>query len=143
MFYKIVNKNTKEVSVDLGTNTEFYESIGMIDGEVEQAYNGNWYLKGYAPQQPLEQAKEEKIKLLKYNCSKYIYAKYPSFKQLNIANGLTTDEEASNMKTFIQEAKMMCDEKESAINNCNTLEELEDISLIFNNQELKDEEDCE
>lgn len=49
-YAKIENKETKECSIGLGTNTTFYKSIGMTEMEVEQAYNGCWYLEGYAPQ---------------------------------------------------------------------------------------------
>lgn len=52
MYAKIENEETKQVSVGLGTNTEFYKSIGMVEMDVEQAYNGGWYLKGYAPEKP-------------------------------------------------------------------------------------------
>ena len=48
-FAKIENEETKIVSVGLGTNVEFYETIGMTEMEVEQGYDGNWYLQGYAP----------------------------------------------------------------------------------------------
>ena len=50
------DKNTKKcLEVGTGTNTEFYKSIGMVDMEVEQAYDGEYYLKGYAPTKPTEQ----------------------------------------------------------------------------------------
>ena len=39
---------------------EFYKSIGMTEMEVEQAYDGNWYLAGYAPKKPLNEIKAEK-----------------------------------------------------------------------------------
>lgn len=51
-YAKIENEETKEVSIGLGTNEEFYISIGMTEMEVEQAYNGQWYVKGYAPAEP-------------------------------------------------------------------------------------------
>ena len=54
----IVNEETKACEVGLGTNTAFYQSIGMTEMEVEQAYDGNWYIEGYAPQKP-EPAYEE------------------------------------------------------------------------------------
>ena len=60
MYAKITNEETKEVSVGLGTNEQFYKSIGMTEMEVEQAYNGTWYLKGYAPQKP-EPTPQEQI----------------------------------------------------------------------------------
>ena len=51
-YAKIIDQNTKKCSVGLGTNTEFYESVGMTEMEVEEAYNGNWYVKGFAPEKP-------------------------------------------------------------------------------------------
>lgn len=61
MYAKIINEETKQVIVGTGTNTKFYKSIGMTDMEVEKAYNGSWYVKGYAPKQPLEEVKEAKL----------------------------------------------------------------------------------
>lgn len=57
-YAKIENEQTKQCSVGLGTNTDFYKSIGMVEMDVEEAYNGGWYLKGYAPIEP-EKTKEE------------------------------------------------------------------------------------
>lgn len=51
-YAKIENEETKQVSVGLGTNTDFYKSIGMEEMDVEEAYNGVWYLVGYAPEKP-------------------------------------------------------------------------------------------
>jgi hypothetical protein len=48
-YAKIVNNETKQCEVGTGTNAEFYKSIGMTEMEVEQAFDGQWYLKGYAP----------------------------------------------------------------------------------------------
>ena len=64
-FAKVVNQETKQCEVGTGTNTEFYKSIGMEEMEVEQAYDGQWYLKGYAPTQPLEEIKAEKVAEMK------------------------------------------------------------------------------
>lgn len=55
-YAKIVNDETKACDVGTGTNAEFYKSLGMTEMDVEQAYNGQWYLAGYAPAKP--QAKE-------------------------------------------------------------------------------------
>ena len=52
---KISDPVKKTVDVGLGDNEEFYKSLGMTEMDVEQAYDGNWYLTGYAPQKPLEQ----------------------------------------------------------------------------------------
>lgn len=54
LYAKIENDTTKAVSVGIGTNKVFYQFIGMELMEVEQGYDGNWYLSGYAPIKPQE-----------------------------------------------------------------------------------------
>lgn len=51
-YAKIINETTRECEVGLGTNSEFYESLGMSEMEVEQAYTGNWYMVGFVPEKP-------------------------------------------------------------------------------------------
>ena len=82
----------------------------------------------------LEELKKEKIQELKNNCQKYIYSKYPIYKQINVANGLATEEEISQMITFIQKARLICEEKEQQINSVKTQKELEKISTNFNQE---------
>lgn len=66
------DENTKKcLEVGTGTNTAFYKSIGMVDMEVEQAYDGSYYLKGYAPTQNLDELKSEKLAELASITSKY------------------------------------------------------------------------
>lgn len=66
------DKNTKKcLEVGTGTNTEFYKSIGMVDMEVEQAYDGSYYLKGYAPIQNLDELKSDKLAELTAITSKF------------------------------------------------------------------------
>ena len=60
-YAKVIDEETKLCEVGLGTNTAFYQSIGMSEMEVEQAYDGQWYLAGYAPAKP-EPTKEEQQK---------------------------------------------------------------------------------
>lgn len=57
-FAKVINNETKLCEVGLGTNKAFYQSIGMTEQEVEQAYDGKWYLQGYAPKQSVEEQNE-------------------------------------------------------------------------------------
>ena len=71
MYAKIINNETKQCDVGTGTNTEFYKSIGMVDMEVEQAYDGSYYLKGYAPIQNLDELKSEKLLELTAITSKF------------------------------------------------------------------------
>lgn len=54
-YARIVNEETKACEVGLGTNSAFYKSIGMTEIEVEQAYDGSWYVKGFAPEKPVEE----------------------------------------------------------------------------------------
>ena len=41
-YAKVINDQTKEVSVGLGTNHNFYRSLGMTEQDVELADNGKW-----------------------------------------------------------------------------------------------------
>lgn len=68
MWAKIEDEVTGICSVGTGTNELFYQSIGMTQLDVEQAYDGNWYLADKVPVQPevpLEKLKEEKLNKLK------------------------------------------------------------------------------
>lgn len=59
-YAKIINEETKLCEVGLGTNSAFYQSIGMVEMEVELGYDGAYYVAGCAPQQPLEELKQLK-----------------------------------------------------------------------------------
>lgn len=60
-YAKIVNDETKLVVVGGGSDTQYYQSIGFSEMEVERAWNGSYYLEGYAPQKPIEAYKKEKL----------------------------------------------------------------------------------
>ena len=62
-YAKITNEETKTCDVGLGTNTDYYKSLGMTEMEVEQAYNGQWYLSGYAPTKPEPTIQEQLLEL--------------------------------------------------------------------------------
>ena len=63
MLAKIIDMNTKECSVGLGTDVNFYRSLGMEEMDVEKAYNNKWYVKGYAPAKPEPTIEEQVAKL--------------------------------------------------------------------------------
>lgn len=63
-YAKVINEE-KQCEVGLGTNVEFYQSIGMTEMDVEQAYNGQWYIKGYAPEKPVDIQNKERVAELK------------------------------------------------------------------------------
>ena len=71
VYAQIIDEETKQVNIGTGTNTTFYKSIGMTEMEVEQAYNGSYYLKGYAPTQNLDELKSEKLSELTAVTSKF------------------------------------------------------------------------
>lgn len=79
-YAKVINKEIKLCEVGIGTNTEFYRSIGMSEMEVEQAWNGEWYLKGYAPEKPVEE-KEAEARAVRnqylYDTDRYMIVDYP------------------------------------------------------------------
>ena len=62
-YAQIVDKQTKLVVVGTGTDSTYYKSIGMTQMDVEQAYNGAWYVKGYAPAKPEPTIKEQVLSL--------------------------------------------------------------------------------
>ena len=64
----------------MGTNAEFYRSVGMTEMEVEQAYDGAWYVKGYAPEK-LAEIMQQEIRLVRngylQETDKYMIVDYP------------------------------------------------------------------
>ena len=53
-YTKVINEETKEVSIAISENPDvpYFESRGFTLQEVEQAYDGSWYVAGYAPVKP-------------------------------------------------------------------------------------------
>lgn len=70
-YAKIIDEETKQCEVGIGTNTEFYKSIGMTEMDVEQAYNGQWYVKGFAPVQPEPTIDEQNAVISDKRASEY------------------------------------------------------------------------
>ena len=60
MFAKIIDEKTKACEVCSGTNAKFYKSIGMVEMDVEQSYDGCWYLAGYCPEKPAPTDEEQR-----------------------------------------------------------------------------------
>lgn len=59
-YARLINEEHKICEVGLGTDKQAYVSAGMSLQDVEQAWDGSWYLAGYAPKQP-EPTVEEKV----------------------------------------------------------------------------------
>ena len=66
-YARISNDATKTVDIAKGTDTEFFKSIGMVEMDVEQAPNGQWYVAGYVPINELKQAKLTELKTIRDN----------------------------------------------------------------------------
>ena len=67
-YAKILDDEKKLVSVVVSENPDvpYFESRGFTLQEVEQSYNGSWYLAGYAPIKPAptnEEIKAERERL--------------------------------------------------------------------------------
>ena len=63
-YAKIVDDETKLVIVGTGSDSEYYQSIGFTEMDIEQSYNGSYYLAGHAPQKPIEAYRQEKLNQL-------------------------------------------------------------------------------
>lgn len=61
-YAKIINEETKLCEVGLGTDEEYYKSEGKTEMDVERAYNGNWYVEGYAPEEPAPTEEKQRQK---------------------------------------------------------------------------------
>ena len=75
-YAKLVNKETGLCEVGLGTNTEFYQSIGMVELDVQQSDIDNaWYLTELCPMKTDEEKElEENIRISKLTCTKRVFA---------------------------------------------------------------------
>lgn len=71
-YAKILNEETGLVEVGLGTNAEFYQSIGMVEMDVQQSdVDGCWYLTEKCPMKTDEQKElEEKERIAKLKLTK-------------------------------------------------------------------------
>lgn len=91
MYAKIINEETKQCEVGTGTNTKFYKSIGMTEMDVEQAYNGQWYVKGYAPAEP-ETEKQARVRGIRNQMldesDKYMVSDFPLTDEERVQMGL-------------------------------------------------------
>jgi hypothetical protein len=80
-YAKIIDEQTKEVQIGVGVNDEYYKEIGMTLMDVEQAYNSNWYVEGYAPKyEPAEDELKQRVRSVRNG-----YLKDTDFTQLNDA----------------------------------------------------------
>ena len=89
-YAKIIDENTKEVQVGVGCPDEYYIEIGMSLMDVELAYNGKWYVAGFAPIKP--EPTEEEIKAARIAELKALLAS-TDYAVIKIAEGAATKED--------------------------------------------------
>ena len=107
MYAKIINEETKQCSVGDGNNFGFYQSIGMAEQDVEQAWDGSWYLAGYAPIKP-EPTKEEQQKA---RAEAYRLEKDPITCQINsLRDEEQTPEVIAEIASLVEERKAKVEE---------------------------------
>lgn len=104
-YAKVINEETKACEVGLGTNSAFYQSIGMTEMDVEQAYDGNWYVKGFAPEKPIETMQAEVRAVRNSYLEKYVDPK----QLVMVWDGLSIDER----NTYAEYRKYLLDYTES------------------------------
>lgn len=75
-YARIINQETGLCEVGVGTNTQFYKSIGMTQLVVQQSdIDGHWYLAELCPMKTDEQKElEEKERIAKLTCTKRVFA---------------------------------------------------------------------
>ena len=84
---KIIDDEKKICDVGLGTDEEYYQSIGFEEMEVAEGSDGKWYVKGYEPGNPIPSAKQKRIEELKKLLAQYDYI------GVKIATGCATIED--------------------------------------------------
>lgn len=93
-YARIIDEQTKEVQIGIGCPDAYYIEICMEIMDVEQAYNGKWYVKGYAPAEPEpteEDIKQRRIAELKQMLSDTDYV------VIKIAEGAATVEDYADV----------------------------------------------
>lgn len=105
MYAKIINAKTKQCEVGIGTNAKFYQSIGMTEMDVEQAYNGQWYIAGYAPVEPEPTIEEKNESIRQTRASLYAELIDPlhAQKQRKVVLGEWTEELEAEYVTQVKE----------------------------------------
>jgi hypothetical protein len=127
-YAEVTDEKTKRCSVGLGVDEEYYKKIGYKQMEVEEGYDGSWYLKEYVPVQSLAELKQIKLEELKKNNEDYILSIYPEYKQRNIGI-FGTEEERNAFKTFKENQTAWYYAKIVELGECKTEETLSEIGL--------------
>lgn len=96
---KVINNEKKTCEVGIGTDGEYFRQLGYRFIEVEEASDGLWYLKGYAPMQPYTPETELEIEKLKKELARFDYI------GVKIATGCATIEEYKEEIAYCEELR--------------------------------------
>lgn len=134
-YAKVINEETKLCEVGLGTNSAFYQSIGMVKMEVEQSVSGKYYIAGFLPQEDIEVLRSKKRKELQLK--RDIYKEENNFSDYyysNIEYGIidVSEEEFLKLKNFLKALVKKYDSYKNTIIQAQTVEELNNIHIDFN-----------
>lgn len=127
MYAKIINEQTKQVATGNGNNKEMYDRLGFSEMEVEQAWDGAWYLAGYAPDKPQEE-KEKEVRAVRNQYLEatdiYMLADFP-----------LSDEEREDYKAYRQYLRDYTDIQDWYEKNPLTFEEWKQIIIDSSDEE--------
>lgn len=113
---KINNKLIDFRLIDGSEDLDYFSKMGYNEkSEVEQAYNGDWYIKGYAPQETEDELKQ-KVRDVRNE-----YLQYYDFTQLDDAP--FTDEEKVVYAEYRQYLRDYTNTENWWLNNPKTFEE--------------------
>lgn len=134
-YVKIINTDTMECQVGLGTDAEYYKSMGMFLMEVEQSVSGKYYIAGFLPQEDIEVLRSKKRKELRLK--RDIYKEENNFSDhhySNIEYGIidVSEEEFLKLKNFLKALVKKYDNYKNMIIEAKTIEELNAINIDFN-----------
>lgn len=93
-YAEIIDEETKEVRIGVGCSDEYYIEIGMVPMDVEESYDGCWYVKGYAPEKPAPTPEE----LIQGEISNLMgFLQQTDYVAIKIAEGAATAEDYADV----------------------------------------------
>lgn len=113
-------KNNIIISIFDGIDINYAKQKGFEEREVEQAWDGGWYLKDYAPQKPLKELKQEEVVKYKKYLADTDYVVIKITEAMVIGNQQIIDELKNKYADVINErdeARKKINELEEEIKN--------------------------
>lgn len=115
VFSKVINDKTKQLDCIICGDIPVLE--GYSELEREEGYDGNWYLKGYAPEKPAKEKAQEKIEELKAELAKSDYIDNKFLEAI-------VKEDNALLETYKIKYKDKLEERQSIRNQIDELEEI-------------------